>query len=294
MNAVMWYPFKAEDGSTSCLQGADYPPTYDSAVLFDTRARCCLAFPAACVTSAPTAMPTTAQPTAQPTNFPTVAVTPATAGRWMTNEDGSDCVYMDLPWSMANSDMAFETRDGCCAVNVCPGDATATEAPATTTEAPATTTEEPATTTEAPTTTEATTTTTATTTSTEEPGLAYPGCFWHFDISPGQYGKCTNSDLPQEVMEAWMVQPGYMFDTADECCKNRFNPETGCPHGINDVGCTYASETTAATTEAPASPDCMWHQSTTLAGMVCTNDQVYPSAWLTNKEYWFFSTSKEW
>jgi len=295
----MWYPIETDGGSTSCVRDSSYPPSYTSGVLFETRDGCCGAFPAACVTRAPTAQPTTARPTARPTGFPTEQPTPDTAGRWLSNQDGSDCVYADLPWSMANSDLAFETRDGCCAVNACPGESadTTTEAPATATEAPATTTEEattaaPMTTTEATTTT-ATTTEAATVTPTDEPGLAYPGCFWHFDISPGQQGKCTNSDLPPGVFEAWSGNPMYMFDTADECCRAKFSPDTGCPLGINDVGCTYASETTTTAapevttgpTEVPGAdwPGCKWHMDLSDgAYMGCTNSDDFPSAWEGN------------
>ena len=217
-------------------------------------------------------------------------------------------------------------------------------------------------------------------TSTEEPGLAYPGCFWHFDISPGQFGKCSNSDLPTEVMDVWYGNPTYMFATAAECCAAKFNRDTGCPNGFNDVGCTYAtevtttvapentvtsvepgsawpgckwhmdisdgaykgcansdlfpsaweddpgqmfdtaaeccdkwyggqceaiedvgctyasggSETGTTSTEPPAPPECMWHQSITLSGKVCTNDQVYPPSWDDSRSMWFFSTSAEW
>ncbi|EJK58550.1 hypothetical protein THAOC_21314 [Thalassiosira oceanica] len=41
--------------------------------------------------------------------------TPASAGRWMANEDGTDCVYADLPWTMATSALAHVTREECCA-----------------------------------------------------------------------------------------------------------------------------------------------------------------------------------
>ena len=210
------------------------------------------------------------------------------------------------------------------------------------------------------------------TTSTEEPGLEYPGCFWHFDIT--QQGKCSNSDLPKGVMDVWFGDPTYMFSSAAECCATKFSPENGCPEGLNNVGCSYATEVTTTvapgnepgsawpgckwhmdisngaykgcansdlfpkgwendpgqmfdtaaeccdkwyggqcsniedvgcsygsggetgttSTEPPAPPECMWHQSITVAGKACTNDQVYPPSWDDNRSLWFFSTSTDW
>ena len=138
---------------------------------------------------------------------------------------------------------------------------------------------------------ETTAATTAAPEATEGPGADWPGCKWHMDVSVGSYKGCTNSD---NFPDAWEGDSNQMFDSAAECCGKWYG---GNCNTIKDEGCSYGEETeeTGTTiTEAPASPDCMWHQSTTLAGMVCTNDQVYPSAWLDNKDYWFYSTSKEW
>lgn len=124
-----------------------------------------------------------------------------------------------------------------------------------------------------------------------EPGSAWPGCKWHMDISDGAYKGCVNSDL---FPPAWRDDPGQMFDTAAECCDKWYG---GQCNTIEDVGCSYASdgsETGTTSTEPPAPPECMWHQSITLAGKVCTNDQVYPAPWDDNKSMWFFSTSTEW
>ena len=180
----MWYPTEDEAGKKSCQFDADYDPSFLSTtatLLFDSRDGCCEAFPVACVTSAPTAMPTTGEPTARPTDFPTVAATPATAGRWLANQEGDDCVYMDLPWGMANSDLAFETKDGCCEVNSCP-----------TTEVPVVTV--------APVTTTTTTTTTV-------------SLRW----VPDEDGSdCVERRMPETYLGS-----DWVYETRDACCADR-------------------------------------------------------------------------
>ena len=123
-----------------CIYDSSYPDIWDTpsereAHLFETAEDCCEAW-----------------------NCHTETVTPSDDGRWLSNEGGTDCVFMNLPEGMLDADWLFETRDGCCAVNTCPEIVTTTTTVATTTQDPTTTT----TTTEATTTQEPTTTTTIT------------------------------------------------------------------------------------------------------------------------------------
>ena len=57
-------------------------------------------------------------------NCHTEIATPSDDGRWLSNEAGTDCVFMTLPQNMLDDvDWLFETRDDCCAVGNCPENA---------------------------------------------------------------------------------------------------------------------------------------------------------------------------
>ena len=122
----LWYPhFNSYDEATEtmeCIYDSSYPdvwdtPTEKEAHLFETEEDCCDTW-----------------------NCHSETVTPSDEGRWLSNEGGTDCVFMNLPEGMLDADWLFETRDGCCAVNTCPEIVTTTTTVATTTQDPTTTT----------------------------------------------------------------------------------------------------------------------------------------------------------
>ena len=107
-----------------CVYDSSYPEIWDTPSLreqhlFETEDDCCDAW-----------------------DCHTETVSQSDEGRWLSNEGGTDCVFLTFPSGMLEADWLFETRDGCCAVHTCPDEGTTTTTEATTTQEPSAKSEE--------------------------------------------------------------------------------------------------------------------------------------------------------
>merc|ERR1712232_1280246 len=162
-----------------CIYDSSYPDVWDTpslreAHLFETEENCCDTW-----------------------NCHTETVAPSDEGRWLSNEEGTDCVFMTLPPGMLDADWLFETRDGCCAVSTCPDIVTTTSTEATTTQV-------------------SSTTTTKATTTQESPPRWYP----HFDSydETTETMECIYDSSYPDVWDTPSLREAHLFETEENCC----------------------------------------------------------------------------
>ena len=93
-----WYPSAfVEAGALGCEYGGAHVSTLGLARRnYATEGECCDAWPELCAT--------------------------IREWRWISNEVGEDCVFVNLPKIMVDVNWLFDTREGCCAVSTCTED----------------------------------------------------------------------------------------------------------------------------------------------------------------------------